>query len=84
MGTERSQKGPYQENMGDEEVLRIRIQSQKSWQLAMCEQARCPASAEHLESIFPSFFLQFPGTSAAILLHNMHHLSCDLIQDNQS
>ena len=84
LGTDRSQQGPYQENMGDEEGLRIRIQSQQSWQLAMCEQAHCHARAEHLESIFLSFFLQFPGTGAAILLHNMHHLSCDLVQDNQS
>ena len=38
--------------MGDEEGLRIRIQSQQSLQLATCEQAQCPAKAEHLESIF--------------------------------
>ena len=26
--------------------------------------------------------LQFPGVAASIRLHNMHHLSCDLAQDN--
>ena len=50
-GTDRSQKGPYQENMLGEEGLQIRIQSQQSWQLATCEQAHCPARAEHLKSI---------------------------------
>ena len=52
--------------MGDEEGLRIRIQSQQSLQLATCEQAHCPARAERLESIFPSSFLQFPGANASI------------------
>ena len=37
--------------VGGEEGLRIRIQSQQTWQLATCEQAHCPARAERLESI---------------------------------
>ena len=56
----------------------------QSWQLATCKQAYCPARAEQLESIFFSCFLQFPGTTASVLLHNMHLFSCDLVQDIQS
>ena len=29
-------------------------------------------------------FLRFPGVAASIRLHDMHCLSCDLAQDNQS
>ena len=42
------------------------------------------ARAEHLESTFLFFFLQSPDAAALVLLHNMHHLSCDLPQDSAS
>ena len=45
---------------------------------------RCPARTEHLESVILAPFLWFPSISASIRLHNMHHLSCALAQDNQS
>ena len=83
-GTDRSQKEPYQENMGDEEGFQIHIQLQQSWQLVKCGQGHCPARAEHHESVFLAFFLGFPGVAALICLHNMHCLSYDLTQDNQS
>ena len=34
--TDRSQKKPYQENMGDEEGFQIHIQSLQPWQLVAC------------------------------------------------
>ena len=67
-GTDRGQKEPYQENMGDEEGFQIHIQTQQLWQLVTCGQGRCPARAEHRESDFLASFLRFP----AIRLHNMH------------
>ena len=84
LGTERSQKEPYQENMGDEEGFQIHIQSQQSWQLVKSGQGRSPARAEHCESVFLTSILRFPGVAASIRLHNMHCLSCDLAEDNQS
>ena len=84
LGTGRSQKEPYQEKIGDEEGFQIQIQSQQSWQLARCAQGRCPARAEHHESVFLTSFLRFPGVAASIRLHDMHRLSCDLAQDSQS
>ena len=38
LGTDSSQKEPYQENKGDEEGFQIHIQSQLSWQLVTCGQ----------------------------------------------
>ena len=70
--------------MGDEEGFQIHIQSQQSWQLVTCGQGRCPARAEHSESVFLASFLQFPGIAASIGLHNIHRLWCNLAQDNQS
>ena len=78
-----SQKEPYQENMRDEEGFEIHIQSQQSWQLVTCGQGRCPARAEHCESVLLTSFLRFLGVAASFCLHNMHRLSCDLAQDNQ-
>ena len=82
LGTDQNQKEPYQDNLGDKERFQIRIQSQQSWQLVTCGQGRCPARAEHRESVFP--FLRFPGIAASIRQHNMQRLSCDLTQGNQS
>ena len=78
MGTDRSQKGPHQENMECEEGLRILSVAAV---MATCDvyATHCPARAERLESIFLSSVLQFPSANASILLHNMHHLSCDLV-----
>ena len=72
--------------MGDEEAFQIHVQSQQSWQLVKCGQGHCPARAEHRESAFLASFLRFTGVTvaASISLHNMHPLSCDLTQDNQS
>ena len=52
--------------------------------MATCEQGRCPARAEHHESVFLASFFGFPGVAASICLHYMHSLSCNLAQDNQS
>ena len=84
LGTDRSQKEPHQENMGDEEEFEIHIQSQQSWQLLTCGQRRFPARAEHRESAFLASFLRFPGVAVSIRLHNMHCLSCDLAQKNEN
>ena len=43
--------------MGDEEGFQIQIQSQQSEQLVTCGQGRCPARAEHRESVFLVSFL---------------------------
>ena len=66
LGTDRSQKEPYQENMGNEEVFDIHIQSQLSWQLVTCGQERCPVRVDHRMLVFlASFFsLRFPGAVA--------------------
>ena len=61
LGTDKSQKEPYQEKMGDEEGFQIHIQSQQSWQLVTCWQGRSPARAEHRKSVFLASFLRFPG-----------------------
>ena len=61
-GTGRSQKEPYQKNIGDEEGFQIHIQSQQSWQLETCGQGRCPARAEYPRVSFSSF-LRFPGVA---------------------
>ena len=50
--------------------------------MATCEQVHYPARAERLKSIFLSSSSQSPDTATSVLLHNMHHLSCDLPQDN--
>ena len=86
LGTDRSPKEQYQENIGGggEEWFQVHIQSQQSWQLVTCGQRRCPARAEHRESVFLASFLRFPGVAASICLHIMHRLSCDLAQENQS
>ena len=76
--TYRSQKEPYQENMGDEEGFKIHIQSQQSWQFVTYLQGVCPARAEHPKSV------GFPGVTTLIHLHNVSHLSCNLAQDNLS
>ena len=81
LGTNRSQEKPY---LGNEEGFQIHIQSQQSWQLVACGQGRCPARAEHRESVFLASFLRFPGEAASICMCNMHRLSCDFEQDNQS
>ena len=70
--------------MGDEKGFQIHIQSQESWKLVTCGQRCCLAIAEHPESVFLPSFLQIPGVAALICVHNMHRLSCDLAQDNQS
>ena len=62
--TKRNQKEPYQENMKDEERFQINIQSQHAWQLVTCGQGRCPARAEHRESVFFISSLQFPGVTS--------------------
>ena len=51
LGNRQKSDGAISGENGGEEGLRIGIQSQQSWQLATCEQAHCPARAEHLESI---------------------------------
>ena len=84
LGADRSQKEPYRENIGNEEGFQIHIQSQQSWQPVTCGQERCPARAENHESVFLASFLQFPGVAASTRLHNMHRLSFDLAEDNQS
>ena len=76
--TERSQKEPYQENMGDEEGFQILIQSLLLWLLVTCRQGRSPARAEHRESVFLASFLWFSGVTASLRQHNMHLLSCNL------
>ena len=68
LGTDRSQKKQYQENMGDEEGFQIHIQSQQSLQLVTCGQGRCPARAEHRESVFLASFFWFPGVATSTLL----------------
>ena len=83
LGTNRSQKEPCQENMGDEEWFHIHIQSQQSRQLVTCQQGCCPARAEHCDTVFFVSFMQFPGVATSIHLHNMHRLTCDLAQDNR-
>ena len=79
-----SQKEPYKENIKDEAGFQIHIQSRQSWQLVTvtCWQGRCPARAEHCESVFRSSFLRFTDVAASICLHNVHRLMCDLDQDN--
>ena len=62
LGTDRSQKEPYQENFGDEEGFQIHIQLQQSCQLVQCGQG--VVLQEHGESIFLASFLQFPGILA--------------------
>ena len=75
-GTDRSQKEPYQENMGGEESFQNHMQLQQSWQLVTCGKGRrCPARAEHPESVFLASFLQLPGVAASIHLQDMHSLS---------
>ena len=37
---------------------------------------------QNSESTFLFFSSQSSGAAALVLLHNMHHLSCDLPQDN--
>ena len=69
----------YQENNQDEEGFQIHIQSQQSWQLVTCGQGRCPARAEHCESVVIASFLQFSGLAASIAF-----IICDLALDNQS
>ena len=81
LGTDKSQNKPY---MGDEEGFQIHIQLQQSWQLVAFGQERCPARAEHSDSVFLISFLRFTGVAVSIRLRNMHRLSCDLVQDNQS
>ena len=71
LGTDRSQKEPYQENMGDKERFHILIQSQQSW-------SRTP----HVSFSRP--FLAIFWCSRLNSLHNKHRLLCDLAQDNQS
>ena len=70
----------------DEERFRIQIQSQQSWQLVTCGQGCCSARAERRESVFLASFMRLPGVAASHCLHtcNMHGLSCDRAQDNQS
>ena len=71
--------------MGDEKEFQIHNQFKQSWQLVTCGQGRCPAGAEHHESVFLASFLRFPGgVAASIRLHNMHCLLYDLAQDNLS
>ena len=70
--------------MVDEEGFKIQIQSQQSLQLVTCGQGRSPERAEHRESVFLASFLRFPGGVASIRLHNMHRLSFNLFQDDQS
>ena len=70
--------------MGDAEGFKIHIQSKQSWQLVTCRQGPCPEKAGHWESVFLASFLWFPGVTASIPLYNMHCLSCNLAQDNQS
>ena len=65
----------------DEEEFQIHIQSQQSWQLMTCGQGRCPAGVS-LPCL--SLFLQFSGVAASNRLNNMHCVSCDHAQDNQS
>ena len=76
-------KGLNLENMGDEEGLGSRIQSQQQWDPVTCEQVHYPARAECLESTFHSSSSQSPDTAASVLPYNMPRLSCDLPQDNQ-
>ena len=54
LGTNKSQKEPYQVHMADEEEFQIHIQSQQSWQIMTCGQGRCPARAEHCEPVSSS------------------------------
>ena len=63
LGTDRSQKEPYQENIGDEEGFQIHIQSQQSWQLVTCGQGRCPARAEYPRVSFLCLFLAISSRS---------------------
>ena len=84
MGKYRSQKEPYQENMGDEKGFQIHIQSQQSWQLLSCGQECCSARAKHRELVFLASFLRFSGVAASVRLHIMHRLLCDLANGNQS
>ena len=74
----------YDEDMGDEEGFRTHIQSQQSWQLVACGQGHCSARVEHRDSVFLASFLQFHGIATSICLYNIHRLSCEHAQDNQS
>ena len=40
------------------------------------------ARAEHFESTFLFFSSQSANAATIVLLHNMHHLSCELPQNN--
>ena len=54
--------------------------------MATCDMwaGHCPARAEHRELVFLASFLGFPGVASSVRLYNMHLLSCNLAQDNQS
>ena len=45
--------------MGDEEGFQIHIQTQQPWQLVTCGQGRCPAKAEHRESVSSPYSCDF-------------------------
>ena len=81
LGTYRSKKKPYQQNMGDEEGFQISFSG--SSHCDVCAGA-FSSRAEHHESVFLASFMYFPGVAASICLHNMHRLSCDFAQDNQA
>ena len=80
LGTDRSKKEPYQENMRVEEGFQIHIQSQQSWQLVMCGQGRCPVRAEHSESVFLASFLRFSGVATSDCMHYMHFYHATLLK----
>ena len=50
--------------------------------LERCGLVHYLARAEHLDSTFLIFSSQSPAATALVLLHTMHHISCNLLQDN--
>ena len=83
--TDRRQKGLNLENTGDEERLRSRIQSAAA--TATCDVwagvLSCKSRTPRVN--FPLLFLTISWRSrSSVLLHDMHRLSYNLTQDNQT
>ena len=83
LGTDRSQIEPYQENMGDEEVISNPHSVTVVMAIYLVWAGSLSYKSRTLHVSFPSLFLAIPSIATTISLHNMHRLSRDLAQDNQ-
>ena len=84
LGTDSRQKEPCQENMRDEEGF-LNPHSVAAI-MAICDAWAGTLSCKSIKHriSFPCILLASSGIAASICLHDMHRLSRDLAQDNQS